>query len=270
MLTREFVQRPPATRAVGGFRVTEGVHAQGSELPWHAHEGPTICFVMQGGFVEGFRGHTLTCEPAMVKFTPAGEPHYNRFDWTGTRGLMVEVDPSRARELRPLAPILDERIHFQGGRAAVLAMRVYHELRHHDSAAPLAVEGLVLELIAESSRSQAPLEGRDLPRFLVRAREILHERLGQGISLSDLAREVEVHSVTLSRTFRRAFGCSVGEYLRRVRLEQATTMLARTDLPLSRIAAQAGFADQSHFANLFRRRTGVTPSRYRRALRSSA
>jgi AraC family transcriptional regulator len=76
-----------------------------------------------------------------------------------------------------------------------------------------------------------------------------------------------VHPVTLARAFRRSFGCTVGEYLRRLRIERATEQLAGGDTPLAEIALAAGFADQSHFSNVFRRRTGMSPSAFRRAAR---
>lgn len=259
--------RPPAQAQINGFTLAEGVHPQGSRLPWHTHDGPTICFVMRGGFMEGFHGRSLTCEPAMVKFTPAGEPHFNRFDWSDTRGLLIEVAPARARELSPRAPILEQLVHFKGGLPAALALRVHRELQASDASAALAMEGLLLELIAHADRGRLPEPGRRPPAFVIQARDLLHESLGYGIGLSELAARVEAHPVTLARAFRRAYGCSVGEYLRRLRLERATHQLTATDLPLARIAAEAGFADQSHFSNLFRRRTGLSPSRYRRALR---
>ncbi|HTS88908.1 MAG TPA: AraC family transcriptional regulator [Gemmatimonadales bacterium] len=266
-MTSHAERRPTGGRQIGGYRLAEGMHTRGSNLPWHYHDGPTICFVRQGGFVEGFRGLSLTCEPAMVKFTPAGEPHFNRFEWTDTRGLLVELAADFAAELRRLAPVLDERVHFQGGVVAALAYRIHRELNRGDSAAPLAIEGLLLELIAEANRARPPATKGEVPGFLLRARDLLHDRLSEGIGLSELAQAVDVHPVTLSRAFRRAFGCAVGEYLRRARLDRATAMLAATDLPLARIALDAGFHDQSHFSNHFRRRTGLSPSHYRRVLR---
>jgi AraC family transcriptional regulator len=78
---------------------------------------------------------------------------------------------------------------------------------------------------------------------------------------------VGVHPVTLARGFRRAYGCSVGAYLRRLRVARAAQRLAETDDALAEIALEAGFADQSHFSNLFRRETGVSPSAFRRSVR---
>ena len=78
---------------------------------------------------------------------------------------------------------------------------------------------------------------------------------------------VGVHPVTLARAFRRTFGCTIGEYLRRLRIERAAEQLATGTQPLAEIALAAGFADQSHFSNVFRRRVGMSPSAYRREVR---
>jgi transcriptional regulator GlxA family with amidase domain len=64
--------------------------------------------------------------------------------------------------------------------------------------------------------------------------------------------------------FRRHYGVSIATYLRRLRLDRAAAKLAGSDAPVARIAAEEGFADQSHFTRAFTCHTGVTPARYRR------
>jgi AraC family transcriptional regulator len=102
---------------------------------------------------------------------------------------------------------------------------------------------------------------------LEEARDRIHAELGSRPSLSGLAQSVGVHPVTLARAFRRAFGCTVGEYVRNLRIERAALQLAETELPLAEIALAAGFSDQSHFSNLFRQHTGLSPSKFRRVAR---
>ena len=55
----------------------------------------------------------------------------------------------------------------------------------------------------------------------------------------------------------------MGEYARRRRLDYARRQLADPDRPLAQIAADAGFADQSHLTRVFKRFTGLTPGQYR-------
>jgi AraC family transcriptional regulator len=106
-------------------------------------------------------------------------------------------------------------------------------------------------------------QSRRPPRWLASAEELLRARIGDRVSLGELAAVVGVHPAHLARAFRARYGVSVGEYGRRLRLEWATAEIARGDIPLAMIATQAGFADQSHFTRLFKLYVGMTPARYR-------
>jgi AraC-like DNA-binding protein len=69
----------------------------------------------------------------------------------------------------------------------------------------------------------------------------------------------------LTRSFRRTFGCSIGSYIRRRRLEEAARMLRQTGTSISAIAIHHGFADQAHFTRALRRAAGRTPGALRSA-----
>jgi AraC family transcriptional regulator len=144
---------------------------------------------------------------------------------------------------------------------------VYDEMRRMDAAAPLAIEGLLLELVACASRMREQNGSSGRPRWLEDARDRIHVELADRPTLTGLAESVGVHPVTLARAFRRAFGCTVGEYVRSLRIERAARQLTDTDLSLAEIALAEGFSDQSHFSNLFRRHTGLSPFQFRRAVR---
>jgi AraC family transcriptional regulator len=258
----------PKRAAVAGFTLTEGVHAAGSALPWHTHPGPTLCFVLDGAFTEESAGGKLLCTPSTVKVMPAGEPHCNRFDYGNTHGLLIEADATRAEAIRPYSGLLEERVAFEGGPLAALGRRIYREFSRMDAAAPLAIEGLMLELLAWGTRERQTHGIGSGPTWVIRAREILHDDPTAPVSLGALAQAVGVHPVTLARGFRRTYGCSVGEYLRHLRIVEAARQLNDSDLPLATIATSAGFADQSHFSNVFKQQTGLSPSAFRRWVRA--
>ena len=132
-----------------------------------------------------------------------------------------------------------------------------------DTASLLAIEGLTLELLVELSRHSGILPERRLPRWLTRAKEILHERSSETISLGEVAKQVHIHPVHLAREFRRFYGCTLGEYLRGLRIQWACRKLSSSDIPLVEIALGAGFAHQAHFSRLFKRYTGMTPTEFR-------
>jgi AraC family transcriptional regulator len=131
-----------------------------------------------------------------------------------------------------------------------------------DDLSPLVVEGLMLELIGEASRQFLRLSRPD-PHWLQQARDLIHQQFHDGLTLSLIARSVGVHHTHLAREFRRRYRCTVGEYVRRLRVEFACRQLSSSDMPLSEIAQAAGFVDQSHFTRTFKIRTGMSPARYR-------
>jgi AraC family transcriptional regulator len=132
----------------------------------------------------------------------------------------------------------------------------------------LALEGLALEILAEASRDGSPDRECTAPRWLIRARDLLHDRFREDLSLVEIAGAVGVHPVHFARTFRRHFRLTAGEYMRRLRVDFASRMLATTDRPLATIALESGFADQSHFTKTFRRQMKMTPGEFRRNFRS--
>lgn len=256
----------PPRLEVPGFVVTAGVHGPDEVLPRHRHGGPTICCVLSGRFMEYSAGHAADCTPGTVKLMPAGELHWNRFAPCDTRGVMVEVDQRRFEGRPGVQAALGAWRHDRYPGPPEFVRELVREASRGDEAALLAVEGLLLELLARLAREAAGRRG-DRPRWLGRAEDILHNRFAEPLSLARVAELAGVHPVTLARTWRREHGRSVGASLRRIRLESAAVSLAHGDEPIAEVAVGAGFYDQSHFTNSFRRWLGVTPAAYRLARR---
>jgi AraC family transcriptional regulator len=148
-------------------------------------------------------------------------------------------------------------------------LRLYREFREFDDFSSLTIEGLTLELIAETSRRSTRKSEPKPPLWLRRAREILDERFDENLTLVALSESVGVHPVHLAREFRRFYRLTVGDYVRKRRIEVACRQISDTDFPFSEIALAAGFFDQSHFARTLKKFTGMTPSEYRAAFRLS-
>jgi AraC family transcriptional regulator len=94
-------------------------------------------------------------------------------------------------------------------------------------------------------------------------RAILHESFREPVSLALLADSAQVHETHLARAFRKRHGCTVGEYLRRLRVDAAAAGLEQSERPVSEIAAECGFYDQAHLCRVFKRTYGVSPTEYR-------
>jgi AraC family transcriptional regulator len=154
-----------------------------------------------------------------------------------------------------------------GPSAMIFGARLYREFRRRDDVSLLDIEALTLQLLLIESQQSTPPRRTGAPRWLLQVREIIRENIQPRITLGGLCRSVGRHPVHISREFHRHFGCTISEYLRRVRIAKAQSLLVSQNLEMAEIALACGFSDQSHFTNEFRRMTGVPPYRYRLRIR---
>ncbi len=267
MLDRNLADHAACVRETGGLTISTTVHAAGVELSPHQHERAYFCFVSTGRFVEGSGRSGHDCAAGTLVFHPAGDVHDDRFA-APTRCLNIELPTSWELECGDLAGAFVRRSQRRELGLAALARRLEQELRRGDVAAGLALQGLTLELAAEWSRAElAPAPAGQA--WLTEAIRILRAEFRDGIEFRDIARRVGVHPVRLSREFRRAQRMTMTEFVLRLRVDYASRLLASTAQPLAAVAIEAGFADQSHLAKVFRRYTGTTCARYRDHARRS-
>jgi AraC family transcriptional regulator len=246
---------------LGTLELVESVYPRGLMLGRHQHSHAYLGYVMEGHYTETYQGTSAEATPGTIRFLPAGEIHSNAYN-DGARCLLVRLSPFSLDHLREHARIIEQPGRIASPKAEWLARRLHSEFRQRDTAAALAIEGLVLEILAEGVRSTTN-SYKSTPRWLQRAREMIQSNFLSVPSLTEIAAQVGVHPVHLSREFRRYFECTVGDYMRKLRIDHAEHLLVNTNTPLAEIANICGFADQSHFSSTFKRTLGVTPARFR-------
>jgi AraC family transcriptional regulator len=259
---------PEGTRyrraVVGPFEVTRLTFLPNFRHPAIEPERGYFVVVLDGAVCKTFVGDTATLRRDSFATLPVGATHSSTFGPSGTQVLAV-----RSAEPEPsflFGSLLAHRRHVRTSSATALGWRIAGELEARDASWSLAVEGLVLQLLATAQRASSDLPARSTA-WLRLVRDLMHERIPDNPSLGELARLVGRHPTHVARAFRREYGLTVAEYARSLRLDWAAGQLAIDDAPLAQVAVEAGFADQSHFTRAFRRHTGVPPGRYRRLMR---
>jgi len=251
---------------VSDFILTEASYEARSRLPPHAHERSYFCFVLQGVYTERYARRETLCKPSAVTFRAQDEPHEAILHDVDSRVFVVEISPRWIDMLRADSLSLRSAYEFCGGSAPRLCASLNREFHKTDTAAKLAIEGLAIELLADAAR-QHSTRVQPAPPWLRQAREMIIEHFPETLQLTQIAAAVGVHPVYLATTFREKFGVTIGEFVRKLRIERACDELTKGDLPLATIALQAGFADQSHFSKVFKTYVGTTPAKYRRTFR---
>jgi AraC family transcriptional regulator len=257
------------TRKVGDLTAIENSYAPGIKLPQHAHGRACFCLVLEGAYTETFQRKSLACGPLSILFRPAGEVHADRFDDVRVRCFIIEFESGWLDRIRRHCAGFDGPTAFRQHSLAWTALKIRREINRMDALTPLAVEGLMLEMMADASRASARRSGSPGASRLKRVMEILHQRVTERLTLSDLGREVGMHPVYLAAAFRRAYGCTIGEYVRQRRVEWICRELSATNTSLAQLALDAGFADQSQLSRAFKRAVGLTPTAYRKIFRAA-
>jgi AraC family transcriptional regulator len=103
------------------------------------------------------------------------------------------------------------------------------------------------------------------PWQIKRIETFIKANIEESFRAEDLAAVARLSVSHFSRAFRRSFDQSPHAYILSQRIGYAQTLLLTSREPLSQIAISCGMADQAHFSRLFRKLTGETPSRWRRA-----
>jgi AraC-like DNA-binding protein len=250
----------------GGFFVTEASYAPGAVLATHAHAQPCLTFVLEGGFREEIGSRAVDLRPRTLLVKPGEAEHRDLIGRRGATILFVEPTPARQATLVDALPLLSSTTLLEMEAVARLAGRLRHELRSADPLRGLLVEALLLEALCLAAREGAA-PARHAPDWLRRIHDRLAAEFRAPPSVATLALEAGVSPTHASRAFHRHFGVSVTGFVLGRRVEWAADALAHSDRPLSLIAVEAGFADQSHFGRTFRRHTGMTPGGYRRIAR---
>ena len=253
----------PQFGASGGHFDIRALAATGSEhdVQVHTHDDAHFILVLSGLYISTARGAAdFVRAPALI-FNPPGTTHRDRFVQGVGTFVGVSLRSATFQGLRDVLALPKHALQLRSREELATAFRIAREVR--ESRDTMVMESMTWELLATTaspSRTTA-----DPPNWVLYAYEAIMDRATEArLNVGDVAAEIGVHPVHLARVFRAAWGCSPGELLRWRRVDRAADMLRDSDISGAQIAAQVGFADQSHMTRAFRATYGIAPGNYRR------
>jgi AraC-like DNA-binding protein len=251
-----------------------------------------IVLMRHGAFCKHFGRRRFTADVNQAVFFAAGSTYrVSHPADCGDRGTVFVAAPRVLRDiLRELDPSSDDRperpFSFVTGpcdagefwRHRELVRRL--ESADSDPLEPLWADATALQLVADVLAAAFARHGLPRPRRrngteadhadrIEAAKSYLADRLGERLTLDDVARAAHASPFHLARVFRQRTGVPLHCYLTRLRLRAALERLADGANDLTTLALQLGFSSHSHFSDAFRREFGRSPSDVRRATRRS-
>jgi AraC family transcriptional regulator len=234
----------------------------------HYHDSAWVVFTFTGSFALTMRSGESLLTPRSLLYVPAGEAHSNVFGSQGADVFVTAIDPAWIGHRLEIASAEAEKPRIaSAGLLTGLAQKIYREFRSPDTLSDLIVEGTFLELLGRWFR-QDFYKDRGAPFWLRQVKGLLHDSFREPVSLDQVARAAGVHPSHVAREFRRAYGVTIGEYVRKLRVEFVAERLVRPGkdpASLTDLALDAGFSSHAHMAAVFNRVIGMPPGQYRKA-----
>ncbi len=223
----------------------------------HSHETLHLSLVLQGGNLEKRRNGAIERLPGTVTYYDAGEPHQSTRILPGSRHVNLEITGQFLSKCElPADAASLEKCQRPGEQFFML--KLYKELLIGDPDSWLSIESALLLAINFSGRSH---QREGTPAWVPKIKELLHDRWNERLTLDELALTANLHPANLSGYFPVYFGCTLGEYRRKIKVSKALDLFRDSHLSLTAIAIHCGFADQSHLTRACKALTGWTPKK---------
>lgn len=248
------------------------------DLPLHRHEGGwEICFLERGNQVFEVHEHVSRLRGGDLFVTLPNEPHSTGGS-PSEPGVLYWLNvrrPARQRRFLGLPRAEGDQLlaalegirehHF---RATPPTKSLFKDLfRWHDAAAGpdkslrlrLTVTRLLLEVIEAAGRNAHTQSSGRMAAVI----QLIRDQPTHDFRLEDLARHARLSLSHFKKRFKFETGLSPRQFILRDKIEAAKRILHEHDTPVTSVALDLGFVSSQYFATVFKRITGMTPSRYR-------
>lgn len=265
----EALRRTDAPFAIDGARISRSTR----QCPTHItrlYGAGSIEYVLAGKGVVTENDVTFSVKEGDVFILHAGNYHdyHSDPDDPWTRIWLRVSGPAAAEILRAYG--LQEVHHIPDIDLKETFFRIHYRVKKMTDRETVDREGpsLLLELVQKihDELREREQQGREpLPAEAIRRR--IDSSPDGAVTLDQLANEFHFTKQYLIRIFKARYGIPPNEYILNRRVGIAQSLLKKTNLPISEIARQLHFCDVAYFTDFFRRRTGTTPSDFRKKYR---
>jgi len=225
---------------------------------WHAHENAMLSFVLYGGNLEQRAGQELERTTGSLNFYHANELHRNTYKYFPSKHISLEFEQRFLQHHHLLESDIALAVNKMKG-CQFDFIKILSEIQLNDQLSADGIKSLSIEMIYNALGIS-----QNHPSWIKKIEQLLQDRWQENLSLADLAQETGIYPTSISKHFRKYFGCTLSDYSRKIKVEHAIRLMNTTTKSLTEIAFICGFADQSHFIRVFKKITGFLPKAYQK------
>ena len=281
--------REYGTKGSWGFpvsygRETEITNYEGGRFECHFHPETEITEILSGEMYYQANGRVFVlCRGDMI-FVNDGVMHAGwqkkeekcRYRTLNFATVMVSGHENSRIEQRYVLPLLrDFPMPFllmragdsAMGPAAEAAREAFRLSEAREDGYELLVKAALCRFwygLYTAAKEREPILPDRNAEYVKRAISLMEARYAERLTLLDLARACGLSRSEFCRTFRKYTGRTPFEYLQHLRVRRSLRLLTDRELPVTEVAARAGFSGASYYAEVFRRFLGMSPTEYRR------
>jgi AraC family transcriptional regulator len=258
----QFYGQTNITTEICGITLTDTEYTH-ERVDWHYHENAYFTLLLEGRMIEGNKKEVYQCPQGTLLFHNWQDAHYNIKPEGFTRGFHIEIDQSWCTAQEVNLNELQGSRNLSHPHIKIEAYNIFKESKINDGNSQLAIQALLINILSKINNAEEKHHST-FPRWVSQLREILHDTKTEEWTLTSLAAALDIHPVHLSRGFPKYFGVNLGDYIRSIKVQRALSMLAGSQLSLTDIAYDCGFADQSHFIRCFKAVNHLKPAQFRK------
>ncbi|MEO6231700.1 MAG: AraC family transcriptional regulator, partial [Ferruginibacter sp.] len=239
---------------------SETLYSDQLSSDWHYHANPHFSHILSGGSIElRERGNQLQTAGTSLYYNP-DIIHKNTNYQKDTRIFNLEIQSGFLTEYDLNIESANVFSPFNEHLKKNILVKILREFYINDKHSVLSIQQLCMQLFQQINHETIPQPNR---HWTIVLKDYLHSHWNEIPTLNELSKVVKIHPVTISRYFSKYFNCTLGEYIRQIKIENSLPLIRSNKYLLTEIAYECDFTDQSHFTKTFKQVTGILPKEYK-------
>ncbi|TDB62691.1 AraC family transcriptional regulator [Arundinibacter roseus] len=229
---------------------------------WHSHQNAHITLFLKGGTVEKRKKETNLVSPGTVLFYHSDELHQNQNTIFPSKNINIEIDETHFKNFEITEEVLKNRIA-NSVETKLLILKIYKESLINDNFSEDSINILLSNYVSNQYYFE---KFSNCPTWVNTLFELLNDCWNENPSLNELSKILNINPISISKHFPKYFGCTYGEYMRRLKIDKSIYLIQQKKVSLTEVGYTCGFSDQSHFIRTFKQCTGFLPKDFKKIL----